>query len=116
MAKTPTSSTSPDATQLSEALRLSLIEGLSIRAISRRLLITRKKVRRLLGRAPVRSPALKEPRGSLLDTYDAAIRKLVDDTPELTAPGVLERLRPLGYTGGISILRDRLRGLPSLPT
>jgi transposase len=111
VAKTPTSSASPDASQLAEALRLSLIEGLSIRAISRRLQITRKKVRRLLGRTPVRPPTLKEPRGSLLDTYDAAIRKLVDDTPELTAPGVLERLRPLGYTGGISILRDRLRGL-----
>ena len=43
--------------QLSEALRLSLIEGLSIRAISRRLQMTRKTVRKLLGRAPVRSPA-----------------------------------------------------------
>ena len=111
MAKDSTSSASPDTSQLSEVLRLSLIEGLSIRAISRRLQITRKKVRRLLGRAPARPPALKEPRGSLLDTYDAVIRKLVVDTPELTAPGVLERLRPLGYTGGISILRDRLRGL-----
>jgi transposase len=111
VAKTAPSSASPEASHLSEVLRLSLIEGLSIRAISRRLLITRKKVRKLLGRAPVRPPVLKEPRGSLLDTYDAAIRTLVDDTPELTAPGVLERLRPLGYTGGISILRDRLRGL-----
>lgn len=112
MTKAVRSEAPAQATQLSEALRLSLIEGLSIRAISRRLQMTRKTVRKLLGRAPVRPPAMKElPRGSLLDTYDATIRKLVDDTPELTAPGVLERLRPLGYTGGISILRDRLRRL-----
>ena len=105
-----------DATQLSEALRLSLTEGLSIRAISRRLQVTRKTVRKHLGRAPVLPRALSElRRGSLLDTYDAEIRRLVADTPELTAPGVLERLRPLGYTGGITILRDRLRGLRPRP-
>ena len=112
MAKPAKPTVPAEATQLSEALRLSLIEGLSIRAISRRLQMTRKTVRKLLGRAPTRPAVAKElPRGSLLDTYDAAIRKLVDDTPELTAPGVLERLRPLGYTGGITILRDRLRSL-----
>jgi len=83
-----------------------------IRAISRRLQISRQTVRKLLGRAPVKPVALKDaPRGSLLDTYDATIRQLIDDTPELTAPAVLERLRPLGYTGGISILRDRVRKL-----
>ena len=99
MTKAARSEAPAQATQLSEALRLSLIEGLSIRAISRRLQMTRKTVRKLLGRAPIRSPAMKElPRGSLLDTYDATIRKIVDDTPELTAPGVLERLRPLGCT------------------
>ena len=29
----------------------------------------------------------------------------------MLAPAVLERLRPLGYTGGVTILRDRLRRL-----
>ncbi len=45
----------------------------------------------------------------MLDAYDAELRRLVADTPELTAPATLERLRPFGYTGGITILRDRLR-------
>jgi transposase len=102
--------------QLPEVLRLSLIEGLSIRAIARRLQLSRKTVRKLLGRASARtSPLDGSPRSSLLDTYDATIRRLVDDTPELTAPSILERLRPLGYTGGITILRDRLRVLRPRP-
>jgi len=29
--------------------------------------------------------------------------------PELTAPAALEKLRPLGYRGGVTIVRARLR-------
>ncbi len=65
----------------------------------------------MLARGPVRTPPPVTPRASLLDTYDPEIRRLLDDTPELTATAVLERLRPLGYTGGISILRDRMSKL-----
>src|SRR5262249_20730728 len=102
-------------TRLSEVLRLSLVEGLSIRAIARRLQLTRKTVRKLLARGPERKPPSSEPRPSLLDAYDAEIRRLLAETPELTAPGILERLRPLGYTGGITILRDRVRELRPRP-
>jgi transposase len=102
-------------TRLSDVLRLSLVEGLSIRAIARRLKLTRKTVRRLLGRAAERKPPSSEPRASLLDAYDAEIRRWLDDTPELAAPAILERLRPLGYTGGITILRDRVRALRPRP-
>ncbi len=102
-------------TRLSEVLRLSLVEGLSIRAISKRLTLSRKTVRRLLARGPERTPPSSAPRPSLLDTYGAEIRRLLDDTPELTAPGILERLRPLGYTGGITILRDRVAKLRPRP-
>jgi transposase len=112
MAKPRLGATSADTTQLAEVLRLSLMEGLSIRAIACRLQLSRKTVRKLLGRAPPpKIPLAEMPRGSLLDVYDAEIRRLVADTPELTAPTVLEKLRSLGYTGGITILRDRLRGL-----
>lgn len=103
-------------TRLSEVLRLSLVEGLSIRAITRRTKLSRKTVRRLLARGPERKPPPSEPRPSLLDPYDAEIRRLLADTPELTAPGVLERLRPLGYSGGITILRDRVSQLRPRPS
>jgi len=102
-------------TRLSDVLRLSLVEGLSIRAIARQLQLSRKTVRRLLGRATERTPPSSEPRASLLDTYDAELRRWLADTPELTAPSLLERLRPLGYTGGITILRDRVRTLRPRP-
>ena len=72
-------------------------------------------MRKLLGRGVVAKAVLvAAPRGSQLDSYDAEIRRLVAATPELAAPAVLERLRPLGYTGGITILRDRLRRFRSL--
>jgi len=99
-------------TRLAEVLRLSLVEGLSIRAITKRLKLSRKTVRRMLARGPARtSSPSSSPRPSLLAAYEPEIRRLLDDTPELTAPAVLERLRPLGYTGGISILRDRVSKL-----
>lgn len=115
MAKSSTVAPEPES-PLAAALRLSLLEGLSIRAIARRLQLSRKTVRKLLGRARARRPARPEPaRASLLDAYSPTIRSLIEKTPELTAPAVLERLRPLGYTGGITILRDRLRGLRPRP-
>ncbi len=98
-----------------EILRLAYLEGLGIRAIARRLSISRKTVRRLLGvSVPVARVSL-EPRISMLDPYMETIRKLVQESPGLKAPAVFERLRPLGYTGGVTVLRDRLRTLrPSL--
>ena len=95
--------------RVAEVLRLGLVEGVPMRAIAKRLHMARKTVRKILGRhqAPPRPPA--SPRGSILDPYAAQIRGILDDTPEMLAPAVLERLRPLGYTGGVSILREHLR-------
>ena len=82
-----------------------------MRAIAKRLDMARKTVRKILGRHRAPPKAAAEPRGSILDPYETAIRAVLDDTPEMLAPAVLERLRPLGYTGGVTILRDRLRRL-----
>ena len=91
-----------------EVLRLGLVEGVGVRAIARRLGMARKTVRKILGRS-LSKPAAVVVRTSLLDPYEKAIRTIIDDSPEMLAPAVLERLRPLGYTGGVTILRDRLR-------
>jgi transposase len=103
-----------EAARQSEVMRLALLEGRSVRAIARQLRLARKTVRKLLGRGrpPRTAPAA---RVSLLDPYLADVKRLLDDTPELKATAVLERLRPLGYTGGISILRDRVRALRPPP-
>ncbi len=83
------------ASGVAEVLRLGLVEGVAVRAIAKRLHMARKTVRMILGRhrAPPRPAA--EPRGSILDPYEAAIRAVLDDTPEMLAPAMLERLRPL---------------------
>jgi transposase len=98
---------------VAEVLRLGLVEGVSVRQIAKQLKMARKTVRKILGRhqAPAKRSAPSTPRGSLLDPYVKAIDAILDDTPEMLAPAVLERLRPLGYTGGVTILRDRLRSL-----
>lgn len=103
------------APQLAEVLRLRLVEGQSIRAISRRLHLARKTVRKLLGQAPPAPPVAPPRRGSVVDLYDAEIRRLLDDTPDLKATTILERLRPLGYSSGITILRERVRTLRPRP-
>lgn len=52
-----------------------------------------------------------EPQSSILDAHETAIREVLNDGPEMPAPAVLERLRPLGTKGGVTILRRRLRRL-----
>lgn len=101
--------------QAAEVMRLHYLEGLSARAIARRLNISRNTVRRILGRSLPRPMRRAPKRGSLLDPHQAFIVETLDDTPELKAPAMLERLRARGYSGGISILRDRMRQLRPKP-
>ncbi len=96
---------------MAEVLKLGLVDGLSARAIAKKLNISRNTARRLLGRAPKRDLNAPARRVSMLDVYERQIREWLEDTPELKAPAVLERLRALGYTGGVTIVRDRLRQL-----
>ncbi len=95
--------------QMAEVLRLALLDGLSARAISKRLGLSRNTVRRMLGRAPRRELRAPPRRESMLTPYEKQIRQWLDDAPELKAPAVLERLRPHGYTGGVTIVRALLR-------
>lgn len=95
--------------RLAEVLRLSLLEGLSNRAIAKRLSMSRNTVRKMLCGTLATKPRPSPPRGSILEPYKPEIKELLEETPAMKAPAMLERLRPLGYTGGISILRDYLR-------
>lgn len=98
--------------QLAEVLKLHLIDGMSARAIARQLGMSRNTVREMLGRGKVRRTSKDgshQPRYSMLVPFEAAIRQMLDEAPEIKAPTVLERLRPLGYEGGLTIVRDKLR-------
>ncbi len=101
---------------MTEVLKLALVDGLSARVIAKRLNISRNTARRLLGRAPERDLGTSGQRTSMLAQFDSQIRQWLDDAPELKAPAVLERLRPLGYRGGVTIVRDLLHRIRPLPT
>ena len=102
--------------KMAEVLRLRLTEGASIRAISRKLNLHRKTVRKLLGVARGKhKPKSQSPQTSILAPYDADIRKAVEDCAEIRAPAVLDLLREQGYQGGITVVRARLRQLRPRP-
>lgn len=109
-------STPDTASPIPEVLRLHFVEGMSIRGICKRTKMARKTIRRILAlglpQRTVQSPA----RGSMLDRFDAEIRGLLRVTPDMLAPAMLERLRPLGYVGAVTILRARIATLRSSPT
>ena len=102
--------------QLAEVLRLHLTEGKGIKAIARQLRMHRKTVRKLLGVAQgKRKAGPLQPRSSILDPYQDEIRKVIEDCADIRAPAVLDRLRAVGYQGGISVVRDRLRQIRPRP-
>lgn len=107
--------TDEQSAQRAEIMRLRYMEGLSIRAISRHLQVSRQTVRRSLGKLPQRARGHMARRSSLLDGYEPQIRQWLLDMPELRATQILQRLRQLGYTGGISILRELIRKLRPSP-
>lgn len=90
-------------------------EGTSQRAIARQLGISRGTVERVLGEHHGQRSGEKTEdqsrRPRLLDPYDTVIRQLVDRYPDLTATRLLEELRSRGFTGGYTIVRQRLREL-----
>ena len=87
-----TTSRSDDSDVRAEVMRLHYLEGLSMRAIARRLSLARRTVQRHLAKLPPAQKPVPAPRTSLLDPYDATIRSLLKETPELKTPQVLERL------------------------
>jgi transposase len=88
--------------------------GSSIRQIARELGLARNTVSRVLAqcqaqRAGTGSTALRRP--SRLDPYEPVIRELVGRYPDLSAVRLLEELRQRGFTGGYTVVRQRLAAL-----
>jgi transposase len=100
--------------QKEDVLRLHFVEHLTSRQIASRLGMARRTVRNIISGRRVR-PAPRRKRVSQLGVYDAIIKKELARVPSMNAPSMLERLRALGYTGGVSVLRDRMRTLRPRP-
>jgi transposase len=83
-------------------------QGLSIKAISRELGISRNAVRRALKReGPPRYVRPSKP--SKLDPFKDYLKDRLDDFPELSAAALFEEIQAQGYEGGLSILKDFTR-------
>lgn len=85
------------------------VQGKSVRAIARELGLARNTVRRYVRGSP--QAATRPPRASKLDTYQDQIRRWVREDHLYNCETMLPRLRALGYTGQISILKDFVRPL-----
>jgi transposase len=91
-----------------EVHRLHHVEGLTKSAIAQRLSMSRTMVHRLL---LLNQPPRYEraPAGSRVDGFADAVAAMLDEDPRLPATVIARRLRPLGFTGSLTILKDHLR-------
>jgi len=100
-------------------------DGFSIRGLARHFSISRNMVRRILRKHKANRDhghdILKNPhkdrviRASKLDPFVGQINKLLEKYPKITGQRLFEEIRDAGYTGGISILRERLGKLRPRP-
>ena len=87
-----------------EIRRLHLSEGVSARAIARRLGVSRGTITRALASSgPPRYS--RPPKGSAVDAFEPAIRTLLAEFPAIPASVIGERI---GWTRSASVLRERV--------
>jgi transposase len=87
--------------------RMHFAEHWSIRKIARHLHIGRRTIAQYLA-TPARTAARRQ-RASKLDSFKPAISELLEQDPEASAVVIAQRLRPLGFDGGLSILKEYLQ-------
>lgn len=95
--------------KISEIHRLHFTEKWPARKIARHLRIGRRTIAKYL-KVPAQPPTHRD-RGSKLDGLKAAINDMLRQDPSVNAPVVAQNLRPLGYDGGITIVKDYLRAV-----
>lgn len=90
------------AEQINTIHQLHWSEHWSVRKIARPLHLGRRTISHYLAR-PARSAARRQ-RTSKLDPFKSTIAEWLEQDANVSAVVVAQRLRPLGYTGGLSIL------------
>jgi transposase len=97
--------------RINEIQRLFHGEHWSARKIARHLHLSRKALRKYI-QSPVQAPAHRS-RSSKIDPFKSTVADLLEQDSRVSAVLILQRLRPLGYDAGITILRDYVRQLRS---
>jgi transposase len=95
--------------QINDLHRLYWSERWPLRKIERHLRMSWRTIRKYLD-APAQGPATRQ-RESKLDPFKAAIAEWLEKDPTVTAAVIEQRLRPLGYRGGHSILREHVHAM-----
>jgi transposase len=95
--------------------------GASMRRIARSLGVSRRTVAKVLAqieqaRSGGSTVAPKAKRGSQLDAHEPAIIDLLARYPDITVQRICEELRARGYTGGYTIVAQRVQRLRPRPT
>jgi transposase len=108
---------------MNEVMRHEIVQrrqaGASLRAIARELGISRGAVARALARVQAqrdgRAAPSPGPRPSILDPFEPALKELLARYPNLTVERALQELRGRGFTGGYTVVRQRVRRLRPRP-
>jgi transposase len=100
--------------QWAEIRRLHRVEGLSIKAIGRRMGVARNTVREVL-RSDSPPQYHRPPGPSKLDPFQGRIAELIAEYPRLSAVRVREILTQEGFTGGETVVRAYLRKVRPRP-
>jgi len=85
-------------------------EGLTCRAIARRLGVHRRKVRQALASQTPPKPT-RTKRGSLIDEHRGWIMAKLQLYPELSAARIHQMLRERGFTGGYTLVKEAVAQL-----
>jgi transposase len=84
-------------------------EGLSVRKIATILGLSRQTTSKYLADPHPQRPLM--PRPSQLDLFKDEIARLLEIDPKVSAAVIRQRLTDHGFAGGITIVRDYLRGV-----
>src|SRR5512137_2735294 len=94
--------------QISRIYRLQHEEKWSVRRIARELHVSRKSIKKYL-LSPTGIPTARKSRKTKLEDFKPLIREFIERDPKASAVVIAERLRPLGFTGEVTILRRYLK-------
>jgi transposase len=81
----------------------------STRSIARELGLNRDTIRRVVLRRTVSQSIAQSSRASILDPFKSVIDDILLRDPFCTSSAILNQLRPLGFTGGMTCVRSYVR-------